>query len=80
MEYFFYIIYSPTLDKYYTGYSSDISGRLRRHNSKHSGFTGKASDWKIVYFEKYASKKSAQEREKQVKAWKNRKMIENLLK
>jgi len=35
--YYFYILYSPTLDNYYLGHTSDINGRLRRHNSNHKG-------------------------------------------
>ena len=80
MEYFFYILYSASLDKYYIGSSSDIQGRLRRHIAKYKGFTGKADDWAIVYSEKHPDKESVQKREKQVKGWKSRKMIENLLK
>jgi len=80
MEYFFYILYSDALDKYYLGHTSDISGRLRRHKAKHKGFTGKAIDWVLVYSEKCKDKKSASNRERQVKSWKSRKMIENLLK
>ena len=79
MEYFFYILHSAALDKYYVGYTSDIPGRLRRHIAKHKGFTGKVDDWVLVYLEKYTDKKSASDREKQVKAWKSRKMIESLL-
>ena len=80
MEYFFYILYSASLDRYYTGYTADMVERLKKHNAKHKGFTGKADDWIMVYSEKYSDKESAQKREKQVKGWKSRKMIENLLK
>ena len=77
---YFYIIYSKSLDKYYIGHTcDDINQRLRRHNSEHKGFTGKANDWTIVYKEKYHSKELAYKRERQVKAWKSRKMIERLI-
>ncbi|NOX85227.1 MAG: GIY-YIG nuclease family protein, partial [Chlorobi bacterium] len=48
MKYYLYIIYSPFLDRYYVGHTSDLEGRLRRHNTHHGGYTGKANDWKLV--------------------------------
>ena len=78
--YYFYILYSKTMDRYYIGHTNELSGRVRRHNSSHKGFTGKASDWKVVYKEQFASKEEAYQRERQVKTWKNRARIENLIK
>jgi putative endonuclease len=72
----FYILYSKHCDRYYIGHTStELSERLRKHNSNHNGFTGKSSDWEIVYFEVYATKSLAYFREKEVKRWKTRKMI-----
>jgi len=68
------------MDRYYVGHTADPEGRLRRHNTEHKGFTGKASDWQVVYKEQFASKEEAYQRERQVKAWKNRPRIENLIK
>ncbi len=80
MKYFYcYIIYSKALDKYYVGYSADIVGRLKQHNKKHKGFTGAASDWKLVYCEKFETKKAALARERQIKKWKSRKRVEYLI-
>ena len=80
MAYFFYIIYSKTLDKYYIGHTSDIEGRLRRHNSDHNGFTGKVNDWEFAYTENYATKTEAYRRERTVKSWKSKRLIEQLIK
>ncbi|TMI68480.1 MAG: GIY-YIG nuclease family protein [Bacteroidetes bacterium] len=80
MSYFTYILYSATLDKFYIGSTSDLlDERLRRHNSNHSGFTGKANDWELVYKEEFPLKSAAQKREKEIKAWKSRKRIELLI-
>lgn len=65
--YYFYILYSSQLDSYYLGHTSDLDERLRRHNSNHRGFTGKASDWELVYRESYTDKKEAYQRERQIK-------------
>ena len=79
MLFFFYILYSKQADKYYIGYTKNLVGRLSKHNSKHSGFTGRNNDWKIVYKESYTTKTAAFERERQVKKWKNRQRIESLI-
>ena len=77
--FYFYILFSKLLNKYYTGHSANIQERLRKHNSNHKGFTGKANDWKVVYIEIFASKTEAYDRERQIKAWKNRIRIESLV-
>ncbi|MFO8086777.1 MAG: GIY-YIG nuclease family protein, partial [Bacteroidales bacterium] len=75
----FYIIYSKSVDKYYLGHSQDLVDRLRKHNSNHKGFTGKANDWEVVYSESYSNKSDAYARELQIKKWKNRKRIKRLI-
>jgi putative endonuclease len=78
--YHVYILFSNFKSKYYVGFTSDsLSERLRRHNSNHEGFTGKTGDWELVYSEKYELKEEAMNREKQIKMWKSRKMIEKLI-
>ena len=75
-----YILYSSALDQYYIGHTADeISERIRRHNSDHKGFTGKANDWELKYKEHFDTKEKAYQRERQIKAWKSRKMIERLV-
>jgi len=76
---FVYILYSPARDKYYVGSCEDVSKRLIKHNTNHSGFTGKTGDWVIKYSEAFPDKSEALKREKQIKAWKSRKMIEKLI-
>ncbi len=71
-----YIIYSSKSDKYYIGSTDDISGRIRRHNSNHKGFTGHANDWCLKYTETFQDKSNALAREKAIKNWKSRTMIE----
>jgi len=78
-NYYFYILHSQQIDKFYTGYTANLEERLRKHNSNHKGFTGKADDWEIVYFEKFENKTDAYAREREVKKWKSRKKIEKLI-
>ena len=42
-----YIIYSFSLDKYYAGYNTDLEKRLAEHNNGISTFTSKATDWEL---------------------------------
>ena len=79
MGFYVYILFSASQNKYYVGYSTDLEQRIRKHNAKHKGFTGKAADWVLVYSESYESKKSAMEREQKIKSWKSRKMIQQLI-
>ena len=80
MSYFLYILYSPKRNKYYIGHTGDdLDERLRKHNSNHRGFTGDVGNWIIIYQEKYNTKVDAYKRERETKAWKSRKMIENLI-
>ena len=76
----FYILYSKSINKYYVGATCDsMTERLRRHNSSHKGFTGRISDWEIIYSENFDTKEDAFAREKEVKSWKSRKKVEQLV-
>ena len=76
----FYILYSKTIDKFYTGFTDDdISNRIKKHLTNHKGFTAKAKDWKLVYSEEFNDKKEAYARERMIKGWKSRKKIEHLI-
>ena len=76
--FYVYILYSELIDCYYVGYTSqEVNDRLRKHLSSHKGFTGRAKDWTIVYFETFNEKENAIAREKTIKSWKSRiKLIE----
>jgi len=74
MTYYFYILFSKKLNRYYLGHTAELIERLR----KHKGYTAKADDWKLVYSEEYFNKSEAYARERQLKNWKNRDRIEQL--
>ncbi|RYZ80135.1 MAG: GIY-YIG nuclease family protein [Proteobacteria bacterium] len=80
MSCFFYILFSPRRDKFYIGHTcDDLQERLRKHNSDHKGFTGGIGDWKIVHQEPFPVKAAASKREREVKAWKSRTRIQQLI-
>jgi len=79
MTYKVYILYSAEMDRYYVGYASNIEDRMQKHLSNHNGYTSKAKDWVIVYKENFDTKAEAYKRERQIKSWKSRKKIEELV-
>jgi len=80
MTFHVYILFSKRKNQYYVGYTSDsLESRLRKHNSDHKGFTGKYGDWRIVYKEQYHDKVIALKREAEIKKWKSRIRIEQLI-
>ncbi|WP_264530032.1 GIY-YIG nuclease family protein [Flavobacterium sp. N502540] len=72
-------MFSESKNKFYIGFTSDLSERLIRHNQKSKGFTGSVNDWKVVYTEDYKSKEEAYKRELQIKSWKSRIKIQELI-
>ncbi|WP_317900125.1 GIY-YIG nuclease family protein [Aurantibacillus circumpalustris] len=78
--YYTYILYSISKNKYYVGCTGDLlEERIRKHNSNHKGFTGGIGDWTLKYFEEFFTKEEALKREKQIKNWKSRKLIEKFI-
>ena len=79
MTYFVYLIGSNKFSKLttYVGYTNDIKKRLKLHNEGKGAKFTKGRIWKLIYYEKFKSKKEALIREYYIK--KNRK-FRNLLK
>lgn len=71
-----YVLYSPSFQKIYIGYTSDLENRLRSHNELASkGWTIKFRPWQLVFSEEYPDKKQAMAREKNLKGAKGREEI-----
>ena len=75
-----YIIYSEKIDRYYTGITEYIEWRLERHNQGWGRYSKSGIPWKVVYIENYNTKSEALIREREIKARKSKKYIENLIK
>jgi putative endonuclease len=54
--------------------------RLSKHLKNHSGFTGKAKDWQVVFVRECESKSEAYDLERKLKALKSRVALEKLIK
>ena len=75
-----YILFSKNKNRYHIGFTGDdLAERIRKHNTNHRGFTGKTGDWILKYHETFETKTAAMKREAEIKAWKNRKLIEQLI-
>ena len=74
-----YILYSPKLNKYYVGSTSDLERRLADHNRGKEKFTKTGIPWHLVYSEEFSELKAARTRELFIKKQKSRKYIEQLI-
>jgi putative endonuclease len=76
-----YVLYSPSFNKIYIGYTSDINNRFLAHNELPTqGYTIKYRPWVIAYTKKTSTKTEALKREKQLKSEKGRKFIWDIIK
>jgi len=64
-----YILHSEKSDRFYIGYTSDISTRLEFHkNAAHRKFTYNADDWKLRFSFECGTKSQALAIDKHIKA------------
>jgi putative endonuclease len=82
MEYNVYVLFSPTHNQIYIGFSVDLEARFKSHNElSKKGWTIRFRPWILVHQEAFTTKKDAMTREKQLKSAKGREWIrENILK
>lgn len=65
-----YILASKRNGTLYTGVTSDLAERVRKHkNGTYGGFTDQYEVRRLVYFEEHADIRGAITREKQLKKW-----------
>ena len=79
MTYFVYLLGNNKNNKFttYVGYTNNLKKRINLHNASRGAKFTRGRIWKLMYYEKYRTKKEAIAREYYIK--KNRK-IRNLLK
>ena len=77
--YTLYILFSHKLDRFYVGYTNDLSRRLSEHNRIKAKYTDMGIPWTLVYSESFKSKKEAARRERFIKSKKSRKFIDELI-
>jgi putative endonuclease len=77
--FYVYILQSAKNASYYIGSCENIEKRLFQHNNGLATSTKRYLPWNLVYKEAYDTLSKARRRERQIKSWKKRKAIENLI-
>ena len=80
MSYFVYLIGNYKHKKLitYAGYTNNLRRRIELHNKRKGAKFTKGRTWRLIYFEKYKTKKEAMQREYYIK--KNRKLRNSIKK
>jgi putative endonuclease len=80
MGWFLYVLKSISRpDKIYLGSTDNTERRLKDHNRGNTKSTKHFIPWELAYIEEYLTKEEARSRERQLKKWKSRKRVENLI-
>jgi len=77
--FFLYILRSTSSGRYYVGQTQNVEERVTYHNAGYSKALKNRGPWKLVYTEPYATRAEAVRREHQIKSWKDRSLIESLV-
>lgn len=79
--FFIYILYSPSSDKYYLGYTENVANRIFMHNNPiRASFTSKHKPWILKRaFQVGTNKTLALKLERRIKKMKSRKYLEKLI-
>jgi putative endonuclease len=65
--FYVYVLKSLVKNRYYVGYTNDISSRLQRHNYGDVRSTRKFRPWMLLGFETYERRSEARWRERELK-------------
>ena len=79
MPFHLYILQSEATDRFYVGQTKDLQKRFAYHNANYSRSLKNRGPWRLVYTEEYATRSLAAGRERQIKSWKDRRMIQELV-
>ena len=79
MPYFVYVIRSINSHRNYAGFTIDVQVRLKQHNSGETKSPKPYKPWRLLFYEKYSSKKKALEREKFLKSGQGRDFVKQFI-
>ncbi|MEO0452664.1 MAG: GIY-YIG nuclease family protein [Verrucomicrobiota bacterium] len=77
--YYLYILQSQKNGRYYIGSTDHLLKRFYRHQSGGNKSTRPHRPWVLVHMETFRTRGEAQKREYQVKSWKSRQAIKDLI-
>lgn len=80
MEYFVYVLISKKDNKFYTGFTSNLSERINEHNSGKVNSTKYRTPFELVYYEGCFNLEDTLHREKYLKSTYGKRYIRNRLK
>ena len=82
MKYSVYILYSPKIDKFYIGYTGNISNRLAYHNDvlRNKIWTKRGIPWELYFHMNDLGRSQAMKIEKHLKKMKSRSFFEDISK
>jgi putative endonuclease len=78
--YYTYVLHSLKDDNHYTGYTSNLKGRLKQHNDGEVRSTQYRRPLELVYFEACRSMNDALHREKYLKTAYGKRYLKNRMK
>ena len=71
-----YVLYSPSFNKIYIGFSSDLEARIHSHNFlAKKWYTMRIRPWNLIYTEAYSTIVEATKRENELKSARGRDFI-----
>lgn len=78
-SFYVYILYSLSKDKYYVGYTGQLTDRMQRHQQGRSKSTKSGRPWVLAYLEVFDNSTDAYQREIEIKKKKSRQYIRQLV-
>jgi putative endonuclease len=76
---FTYIIQSDRTGRFYIGSAINLTSRVSEHNADNTASTKSYRPWKLIYSEEFDSLQDARKRKREIKSWKNKKYMINVL-
>jgi len=80
IKYYVYILYSPLVERYFVGRTSNLEKSLARHNSGRNKYTKSGIPWNLVFREGFGDLEKARKRERQIKASRDREELIGFIK
>jgi len=73
-----YVLYSDSAHKHYTGFTSNLSERLKSHNEFGKDWTARHRPWRLIFQKEFNEKQEAMSYEKWLKSGVGRAFIKTL--
>ena len=70
-----YVLYSNSINKHYTGFTTNLENRLLSHNELGKEWTSKYRPWNLIYTKSFEEKKEALQYERWLKSGVGREFI-----